>query len=307
MSDETWRDASHVLWFISGKYEGGVFPIEANTEVLIGRESSLHMVLIEELVSRRHARFTAHGGHFSIEDLGSTNGTYVNGKEVEGTVTLEVGDRILVGTSILVLTRSDDPRVRSSARTHDTPQREQPDSKHTITGMLAGRLGQITLPDILQILAQTRRTGQLSVQGPREQSGWIRVADGRVLDVRLHEHPDMSPQRAFTRMISWEQGGFVLDALPSDADRHAMDEPMGAMVMEAMRQLDELALARRALPPSSARLTLGPACTPEHLEVLRIVASCGSIDEVLDRARGDDVRTAQIIGELMQSGLVVTG
>ncbi len=47
---------SGVLRFISGKYQGGEFPVGADKQILIGRSSDLDMVLVEDMVSRKHAR-----------------------------------------------------------------------------------------------------------------------------------------------------------------------------------------------------------------------------------------------------------
>ena len=68
---------SHVLRFISGKYQGGEFPIVPDKQILIGRSSDLDMVLVEDMVSRKHARIAMQGDQIWIEDLGSTNGTFL--------------------------------------------------------------------------------------------------------------------------------------------------------------------------------------------------------------------------------------
>ena len=51
---------AYVLRFISGKYQGGEFPIAPEKSVLIGRSSDLEMVLVEDMVSRKHARISLH-------------------------------------------------------------------------------------------------------------------------------------------------------------------------------------------------------------------------------------------------------
>src|SRR6185503_9279212 len=94
------------LRFISGKYQGGEFPLEEGKEIVVGRSSDLDMVLVEEMVSRRHARIRMAGGIISIEDLGSTNGTFVNGEKIQK-AQLKEGDRVLIGTSILKVISSD--------------------------------------------------------------------------------------------------------------------------------------------------------------------------------------------------------
>ncbi|HEY5956620.1 MAG TPA: FHA domain-containing protein, partial [Polyangiaceae bacterium] len=88
------------LRFISGKYEGGEFPLEDGKDIVVGRSSELDMVLVEEMVSRKHAKITVLRSKISIEDLGSTNGTFVNGERIQH-AELHEGDRILIGTSIL--------------------------------------------------------------------------------------------------------------------------------------------------------------------------------------------------------------
>jgi hypothetical protein len=54
-------------------------------------------------VSRRHARFTISGNEVTVEDLGSRNGTYVNGQVLTGPRRLVPGDRVRMGLSVLLL------------------------------------------------------------------------------------------------------------------------------------------------------------------------------------------------------------
>src|SRR5690606_3435530 len=48
----------YALRFISGKYQGGEFPLRMNREIIIGRSSDLDMVLVEDMVSRKHAKIS---------------------------------------------------------------------------------------------------------------------------------------------------------------------------------------------------------------------------------------------------------
>ena len=94
---------SYVLRFISGKYQGTEYPLADGKTILIGRSSELDMVLVEDMVARRHAKISNSGGTVMIEDLGSTNGTFVNGEKVKAPLQLAEGDRVLIGTSIFKL------------------------------------------------------------------------------------------------------------------------------------------------------------------------------------------------------------
>ena len=93
---------SYVLRFISGKYQGGEFPIVNDKPIIVGRSSDLDMVLVEDMVSRKHARITMQQDQIWIEDLGSTNGSFVNDRRVES-VALGEGDRIRIGTTTLIV------------------------------------------------------------------------------------------------------------------------------------------------------------------------------------------------------------
>jgi transcriptional regulator with GAF, ATPase, and Fis domain len=71
--------------------------------IVIGRASSAGLQLYDGKVSREHCRLLVDGGAVSIEDLGSQNGTFVNGEAVRGRRTLAAGDEIAVGDSLFVL------------------------------------------------------------------------------------------------------------------------------------------------------------------------------------------------------------
>ncbi len=101
------QTGGYVLKFVSGKYQGGEFPLELDSEIEIGRGGELDMVLVEDMVSRRHAKITSYGRELYIEDFGSTNGTFVNGEKIEGRARIKEGDRILIGTNIIKLVHRD--------------------------------------------------------------------------------------------------------------------------------------------------------------------------------------------------------
>ena len=69
--------------------------------VVIGRSPSSDIVIDEPYVSASHARFTIQGPALVLEDLGSTNGTMVNGPIIEQPVTLRDTDEVQVGDVIM--------------------------------------------------------------------------------------------------------------------------------------------------------------------------------------------------------------
>lgn len=73
--------------------------------VVIGRSPSSDIVIDEPYVSSTHARFTLQGPALVLEDLGSTNGTMVNGHVIEQPVTLRDTDEVQVGDTIMRVSR----------------------------------------------------------------------------------------------------------------------------------------------------------------------------------------------------------
>jgi hypothetical protein len=83
--------------------EGGA-EFELAERAVVGRDRhSADIVLADHEVSRRHARFTQVDGTLTVEDLGSTNGTAVNGELLDGPRALAEGDRVEIGTTVLEL------------------------------------------------------------------------------------------------------------------------------------------------------------------------------------------------------------
>jgi hypothetical protein len=66
---------------------------------LLGRGDEADILLEDSFASSRHARLMPHGDVIVLEDLGSTNGTYLNGEPLRGPQPLHPGDRIRIGDS----------------------------------------------------------------------------------------------------------------------------------------------------------------------------------------------------------------
>ena len=74
-------------------------------EHFAGRDSDCTLVINASTVSRRHARIMVVSGAATIEDLGSTNGTHVNGTPISGPTRLSPGDELLLGSEVLQVRR----------------------------------------------------------------------------------------------------------------------------------------------------------------------------------------------------------
>ena len=87
---------------ITGLHAGQVFALDAGDHV-IGRGTEANVWVEDPSISRRHACVSRRSdGRFFVEDLGSTNGTFVSGRRIDGRAELVSGDRVQVGPNLIL-------------------------------------------------------------------------------------------------------------------------------------------------------------------------------------------------------------
>jgi hypothetical protein len=86
----------------SGPTPGETFPLEGD-QLVIGRDASNNITINDAEISRKHARLSFQGGKYILEDLGSTNGSFVNGQRLAGPVVLKPGDVVSLGEQIVLM------------------------------------------------------------------------------------------------------------------------------------------------------------------------------------------------------------
>ncbi|GIG26747.1 FHA domain-containing protein FhaB/FipA [Cellulomonas denverensis] len=85
-----------------GPLRGTTLPL-GSSAVLIGRAPSCTLVLDDDYSSSQHARIFHQDDRWYVEDLGSTNGTFVDDRKVSGTVEVRPGTPIRIGQSVIEL------------------------------------------------------------------------------------------------------------------------------------------------------------------------------------------------------------
>lgn len=299
-------EVRYALRFMSGKYEGGEFPLEPNREFIIGRASSIDMTLVEDMVSRHHAKITTAGREILIEDLGSTNGTFVNGEKISR-VELRVGDRILVGTSIIKLVEVGEEEPTSQ----HAPADPQPRRNSTASRPMSGAIEEIPLADLLQLLSTSRKTGVLRIDG-EQGVGRIHLREGQIFFASIDEDYNVRPEKAVFRLLRWERGEFELEPSVDINVIHEISQPTAHLLMDGVRQLDEFETLSGQLPPRNQRLAVPTplagrlaALSEGELDAFQLVLDHGSVAGILDNFPGSDLDAAQAIVSLLQKDFVV--
>lgn len=335
------QNGGYVLKFISGKYQGGEFPLELNSEIEIGRGGELDMVLVEDMVSRRHARITSYNGEFFIEDFKSTNGTFVNGEKVEEKARIKEGDRILIGTNIIKLVHRDrsvedtgpDMPVPDSSggisqagptqppgqrdhrnganRTMAAPAVNRTMGGGTLTGSISGLIEEVPLPDLLQLFSTSRKSGVLVIMN--DDIGKVYLRGGRVYFATINDDHSLDPYKAFYRLIAWSVGTFSLEQPTDEAFENEIDESIESLMMEGMRILDEMLNLGGDRPDMKARVIiprplLAPLrdLSPEQLDTFQAALNSETVSDLLNKTSDNDVDSMKNLLHLTRNEYVLT-
>ena len=96
------RKTATKLVIVEGALTGTVVPL-GTTAIVIGRAPDATVVLDDDFVSTHHARLTPNGNHWIVEDLGSTNGTWIDRTRVSAPTVLPPGTQLRIGRTSMEL------------------------------------------------------------------------------------------------------------------------------------------------------------------------------------------------------------
>lgn len=300
-------EKAYALKFISGKYQGGEFPLTPGKEVLIGRSTELDLVLIEEMVSRKHARLVHEEEGLRLQDLGSTNGTFVNGERIQDSFVKE-GDRFLIGTSIFKVITVQAASARIGSQEIKNRLEEVAAAKPKSGGAMSGRIEEVSIPDILQLFQASKKTGLLLlVDGAHEAR--IHLRKGQVTYAVIDGNRELGPLKSIFRLLGWSSGIFEFKPGAEETFDVELEESTTALLMEGSRQLDELRRLEPELPPRGARIELAsPLEAPlrdldgDELDVLQLAVNHAEYGAILDRSLDSDLEVATRLASLLSRG-----
>lgn len=302
--DSTSRHLS--LRFLSGRCKGSEYVLQEGEEVVAGRGNDADLMLLDGIVSRRHSRFTLFDGVLSVEDLGSTNGTFVNGDRVRRR-RLKQGDRVLIGTSILKVVWSDSPAGTGLPRPEIDGWSDSDTTTASSGKKMSGRLDEVAVPDLLEMFLSSELSGVLVLRRDNAE-GRLTVRAGQVEQVSISTLPDAPAAKLIQRLLGWNQGTFAIR--PYDLpDGERLDLSIRQLLVEGLFKLDELAMLLGKLPPLEEPLVMAHplkqplrALSDAELDLLQLAHNAKSIQELLDRTPETDWAAAQRLLRLIDGG-----
>ncbi len=212
---------------IKGPHLGQRFALTGDS-MLIGRQEDADIFLESLAVSRQHARIHYQGGEYFVEDVGSSNGTYVNGGRISGPTPLSEGDALQIGPYVLNL-RPDPPAPPHTLPLPDQIIRAQISAAPSNTALLSQNPAyklQVVL-EIAQHLGHTLERGPLLSRllehllrlFPQADRGMVLLCEGERLKVRAQH----------SRHKSEAQGDYPYSRT---IVRRALEEGVGLLSMD---------------------------------------------------------------------------
>jgi pSer/pThr/pTyr-binding forkhead associated (FHA) protein len=202
---------------------------------ILGRDRRADFSLPSEVVSRQHAEIVWKQDGFEIKDLGSKNGTKVNGEAVDRRV-LKDGDQLWLGPFNLVY-REYSGDISGLIAEADSGDATVSMSKNVLTEgsafVLGGRFSGSELLEICQLLGLNEKDGVLRVTAG-EHRGILAFQKGQVIRAQLDER---TGEPAALLLLESRSGTF--EFVTGDPGNEEFRAPADALIMEAARRVDE--------------------------------------------------------------------
>jgi hypothetical protein len=301
----------YVLRFVAGKDQGREFPLPQDLYIVVGRVSDVDILLLDEKVSRKHAKISTHGGKVMIEDLASRNGTFVNGARIRSTE-LKEDDLIIIGSSTIKLLSVSDlkPRVTPSAAPAGA---QMPEGPVAGSALISGSIREMPLPDLLQLFTSSRKSGVMTIRSDRGV-GKVYLREGHVYHAEIEGNSIVKARKAFYRMFAWNDGWFDLKPAGDHRAAEEITESTTSLILEGVRELDEIRILEPKLPRPGAKLHAAEPLpgnlrdlATEEIQLFQLILHHNTIETAVDNFPGTDFEAYTCLMDLLRRGFITSG
>lgn len=173
---------------------------------------------------------------------------------------------------------------------------------------LSGRLEEGDLVNVIQLITFLKKTGELEIRASGEE-GVLAFREGQLSAIHLGE---VVREKALGRMLAWDEGSFSFT--PKEiSDKSELGTPAEFLIMDAVREKDELEYIRPKLPPMDARPEVDRtkvAETPEgelgeaELGIIFMLAQGAKLQDLVDMLTETDASILKTVVELKDRGIL---
>lgn len=214
------------------------YRLQENESAVIGRSRDCELPITAPEASRRHCEITSEGGQFVVKDLGSTNGTFVNGKPLTAPHTLRPGDRIEIGNSTITFCQVASTGAASEAGDGGKTMIFQRDTVPTHSlEVFKGDLSEVPPFAVLQILEMGAKTGVLRISAS-DFNGCIWLEKGAPVHASTEKHAGFE---AAAQLVILERGRFTFEPNTPSPEKTIVAS-VTELLLEASRMADEATL-----------------------------------------------------------------
>ena len=178
---------------------------------------------------------------------------------------------------------------------------------------MAGSIEEIPLPDLLQLLSTSKKSGVLVVHSDRHV-GKTFFRKGQIYFASIENQFNIGPRKAMVRMLAWSHGNFELEPPDESAVLEEMDDSTEGLLIEGMRQLDEYRVIAEKLPELSSPIGVARPLkaklrelSPEELDVFQAAMEVKTVNALFDQSSLSDLEIAQKLVTLFEKGYLVAG
>ncbi len=289
-------------------------------EITIGRDASASLQIEDRALSRAHARLARNGSGYTLQDLGSTNGTYVNGTVLSGVYALQNGDLISLGEAVDLEFRKVADKVDANA-TFVMPAPKKGDATEVLPSRaeLEAALGKgdpaanaeehralfsrwfeelwnkknyaITQELVASEFIAHGAGGQDIKQGPDGVAGMVKIwhqafPDGHMtMDDIITEGELSTIRMTFRGTHTGEFYGVPASNQPVEVTSIGIDRVVDGKICEGWGELNMLGMMQQmgAIPtpqPESQEFEIETAITPEHVGEAYAALASGDMERI---------------------------
>ncbi|MBN1756725.1 MAG: DUF4388 domain-containing protein [Chitinispirillaceae bacterium] len=229
------------------RYPEPPVPIPYSGRVSFGRAETSTIRLVELRVSRLHAfiEFRERRDQFVLLDLGSINGTALNGVKIQPTseYPLKDRDKIRIASTVFTIRFVDDPRVifnefaqfNNKAQIVDTVVDVRMDSNVSTELGISGKLEHLCPIDLFQMLELGQKTGKLLIK-TSTGTGSFTIYRGRIVAAA---YGAAHGEKAVFDIIAFTKGLFAFIPQPESSIKERTTKSTTALLMEGCQLLDQ--------------------------------------------------------------------